>query len=170
MTMHQGLTRAQGDPGFFSFLGGLARTVGGIIPGPAGTLLRGLGGIGRGVQAQQPPRVMQPLGMQTVPVPVPGIVGVGQRLIPGGESGFVCPPSGGCPSGFRPNKSAYFLKGGEFVAPGSRCVRIRRINPANGKAVRRAIRRENAFIGMAVKTGLVRAPRAARVRKAAGKR
>lgn len=170
MTMHPGLTRAQGDPGIFSIfgkigraVGGVARTIGRIIPGAdpfevLGSVLP---------QARQPRVVLPP----TLQVPVPGIVGAAQRLIPGGQTGMVtCPPGGGCPPGFRPNKSAYFLKDGTFVAPGSRCVRSRRINPANGKAVRRAIRRENAFIGMAVKTGLVRAPRAARVRKAAGKR
>jgi len=170
MPMHQGLTRAQGDPGFFSFIGKGLKFLGGAVPGPIGAGLGALGGVLAGTQMQQ-----APIGPATVPgpvrVPVPGFVGGAQRFFPGGQTGFVeCPPGGGCPSGFRPNKSAYFLKDGTFVAPGSRCVRSRRINPANGKAVRRAIRRENAFIGMAVKTGLVRAPRAARVRKAAGKR
>ena len=170
MPMHQGLTRAQGDPGFFSFIGKALKTVGGIVPGIGG-VLQTVGGL----LDPSRPRAVTPVGpiqlQATRPaVPVPGFAGVAQRFLPGGASGFECPPGGGCPSGFRANRSAYFLKDGTFVAPGSRCVRIRRINPANGKAVRRAIRRENAFIGMAVKTGLVRAPRAARVRKAAGKR
>ncbi len=166
MPMHQGLTRAQGDPGFFSFLGkiakGVAGAVGGVIRGgPLGAIP---GAIGAFTTTQQVPPLVRPL-----PIPAPGFSGFAARALPFGDPGVICPPSGGCPSGFRPNKSAYFLKDGTFVAPGSRCVRSRRINPANGKAVRRAIRRENAFIGMAVKTGLVRAPRAARVRKAAGK-
>jgi hypothetical protein len=168
--MHQGLTRAQGDPGFFSFIGKALKTVGGVIPGVGG-VIQTIGGL---LDPTQPRAVQQqlpvPLGVPRAPVRVPGVTGVVQRFLPGGATGFECPPGGGCPSGFRANRSAYFLKDGTFVAPGSRCVRIRRINPANGKAVRRAIRRENAFIGMAVKTGLVRAPRAARVRKAAGKR
>jgi len=170
MPMHQGLTRAQGDPGFFSFIGKGLKFLGGAVPGPVGAALGGLGGLLSPAQMVGQATVPVPLGVPQAPVPVSGFRGFGQRIIPGGASGFECPPGGGCPSGFRPNKSAYFLKDGTFVAPGSRCVRSRRINPANGKAVRRAIRRENAFIGMAVKTGLVRAPRAARVRKAAGKR
>ncbi len=169
MPMHQGLTRAQGDPGFFSFLGkiakGVAGAVGGVIRGgPLGAIPGAVGAF-----AQQAPQLPVPFGVPLPPMRVPGVRGLGQRLIPGGETGFICPPGGGCPSGFRANKSDYFLKNGTFVAAGTRCVRIRRINPANGRAVRRAIRRENAFIGMAVKTGLVRAPRAQRVRKAAGK-
>ncbi len=170
MPMHQGLTRAQGDPGFFSFIGKGLRAIGGLLPGPVGGVVRTIGGFLAPGQQAPMVQVPVPLGVPRPPAPVPGFVGAAQRLIPGGETGFTCPPGGGCPSGFRPNKSAYFLKDGTFVAPGSRCVRLRRINPANGKAVRRAIRRENAFIGMAVKTGLVRAPRASRVRKAAGKR
>ncbi len=170
MPMHQGLTRAQGDPGFFSFIGKGLKFLGGVVPGPVGAGISALGGalVGPAQVAQGAPQV--PIRLPLPAVPVPGITGVVQRFLPGGATGFECPPGGGCPSGFRPNRSAYFLKDGTFVAPGSRCVRIRRINPANGKAVRRAIRRENAFIGMAVKTGLVRAPRAQRVRKAAGKR
>jgi len=167
MPMHQGLTRAQGDPGFFSFIGkvakGVAGAVGGLVTGgPLGVIPGAIRGVTQ--QAQQVPFRFP------APIPLPGPRAVIERLIPGGATGFECPPGAACPSGFRLNKSAYFLKDGTFVAPGSRCVRSRRINPANGKAVRRAIRRENAFIGMAVKTGLVRAPRAARVRKAAGKR
>jgi len=167
MTFHQGLTRTQGDPGIFG-------TLGRIIKGAAGGLLTGgpigaiTGGIAGGVGPQQ--RMPVPIGVPLPPVPIPGITGFVQRRLPGGASGFECPPGGGCPSGFRPNKSAYFLKDGTFVAPGTRCVKVRRMNAANGKAVRRAIRRENSFIKLAVGTGLVRAPRASRVRKAAGKR
>lgn len=40
MPYHQGLTRAQGDPGFFSFLGKGIRAVSGLLPGPAGLLAR----------------------------------------------------------------------------------------------------------------------------------
>lgn len=170
MPMHPGLTRAQGDPGIFSILGkigrGIAGAVGGLVTGgPTGVI----GGAVRGFVGPQ--QLPLPLPLVTRQIPVPGFAGAAQRLIPGGQTGFVeCPPGGGCPSGFRPNKSAYFLKDGTFVSPGSRCVRIRRINPANGKAVKRAIRRENSFIRLAVGTGLVKAPRAARVRRAAGKR
>lgn len=47
----------------------------------------------------------------------------------------------GCPAGHRPNKTSYFLKDGTFVPKGSRCVKIRRRNPNNPRALSRAISR-----------------------------
>jgi len=44
----------------------------------------------------------------------------------------------------KPNKTGYYVKGGAYVAPGTRCVSRRSINPANGKAAVRAIRRVEA--------------------------
>lgn len=48
-----------------------------------------------------------------------------------------------CPSGFHPNKSSYFTLQG-FVPKGSRCVKNRRRNPMNPRALDRAIRRVDA--------------------------
>ena len=81
-----------------------------------------------------------------------------------------CPPGGECPRGMRLNKSSYFLRNGTFVEPRTRCVKIRRINPGNGRAVKRAIRREDSFVKLALGTGLVAIPKAKRIRKAASKR
>jgi len=50
-----------------------------------------------------------------------------------------------CPKGYRPNKTGYYLKGGQFVAPGSKCVKYRYRNVANGRALRRAISRATSF-------------------------
>ncbi len=58
-----------------------------------------------------------------------------------------CPPRAGaiaavaCPAGCHPNKSDYFLKSGSFVPRGTRCVRNRRRNPLNPRALDRAISR-----------------------------
>lgn len=168
MPYMQGLTRAQGDPGFFSFLGKGLSAVGGLLPGPLGAGARAIGGLlapQRGRQLQEVP--MPP----PLRVPVPGVTGAVQRFLPGGATGFVeCPGEMQCPKGMRPNKSAYFLKDGTFVAPGTRCVPIRRTNPTNVRALRRAIRREEQFIRLARKTGLVTVPKAKRVRSAARKR
>ncbi len=55
-----------------------------------------------------------------------------------------CPPRGLqaqkilCPPGCHANKSDYFLKGGTFVAEGTRCVTNRRRNPLNPRALDRA--------------------------------
>ncbi len=139
------------------FLGGAARTIGGIVGGPVGAGLRTLGGIGSrpGVGPAttpfvgpsvplprppvlglplpgRPPIVLQPVQQ----VPVPGPRGTLERFFPGGATGMM-----GCPSGFHPNKSSYFLQSGEFVPAGSRCVRNRRRNPLNPRALDRAIGR-----------------------------
>lgn len=49
-----------------------------------------------------------------------------------------------CPSGFHPNKSSYFLSDGTFVPEGSKCVKNRRRNPMNPRALDRAIGRLNS--------------------------
>lgn len=50
MPYMQGLTRVQGDPGFFSFLGKAIGTVGKIVPGPIGIGLRAGAGLLTGGQ------------------------------------------------------------------------------------------------------------------------
>jgi len=76
-----------------------------------------------------------------VRVPITGeVVCLGQN---GGRRGG-CPTTGVaaqkilCPPGCHPNKSDYFLKGGTFVAEGTRCVTNRRRNPLNPRALDRA--------------------------------
>ncbi len=52
---------------------------------------------------------------------------------------------GECPSGFRPNKTGYWVTSpmgtASFVEPGERCVRRRRRNPTNIRALDRAMSR-----------------------------
>ncbi len=163
MPFSQGLTRPQGDPGFFSFLGKVAKGIAGTAIGLV------TGGIpqqiGRGVQqVLQPSR--PPMGTMRRTFIPPAIQPTPFQLgIPRGA----CPPGMACPKGMRLNKSDYFLTPGTFVAAGTRCVSIRRSNPANVRALRRAIRREEGFIRLAKRTGLVALPKARRVRKAARK-
>lgn len=163
MPFSQGLTRPQGDPGFFSFLGKVAKGIAGTAIGLV------TGGIpqqiGRGVQQVFAPSRRR-LPMRRIPTvfgPTPRQLG-----IPRGAPAL-CPPGMACPKGMRLNKSDYFLQDGTFVAAGTRCVSIRRSNPANVRALRRAIRREEGFIRLAKRTGLVALPKARRVRKAARK-
>lgn len=60
------------------FLGGVARTVVGATP---------LGGVVSSlIPSFNRPRIA---GLQAPIVPVPGLTGVGQRLFPGGESGYM---------------------------------------------------------------------------------
>jgi len=80
-------------------------------------------------------------------VPTPGMLGLAQRAIPFGATGFqvAAPLTGnGCPQGFHPNKSDYFTKAG-FVAEGSKCVKNRRRNLSNGRANTKSLRRMAAW-------------------------
>lgn len=141
-----------GDP----FLGGLIKGIGKF----AGGILKGAGRAVGIIPPATPP--FFPTGQMPFVdprragpvVPVPGIRGAAERAVPGGRTGYMT-----CPRGYHPDK-----------ATGTRCVRNRRMNPANPQALRRALRREEAFIRMARRTGLVTVPKAKRVRRAASKR
>ncbi len=139
-----------GDPGLFSFLGKVARGVTGavsklgipFVSGAAGIASGLLGGgrVGPGItplfQPGGRPPLMQSRFQGGGQVPAPGVAGFMQRAIPGGATGME-----GCGNGTRPNKSGYWLKGGQFVAPGSVCVKRRRMNPLNPRALSKAMRR-----------------------------
>lgn len=138
----------QGDPGI---LGGILGGIGGFLTGgPVGAVAGALGGF-KGVS--KPPATTP--GLSAVPtsgllanfgggsqlpaaIPRPGVSGAVQRILPGGESGYM---SAGVPKGMRLNKSGYWLKSGEYVPPGTRYVKSRRRNPLNPKAASRAISR-----------------------------
>lgn len=148
--------QAMGDPGLFGsigrFLGGAVKTIGSVLPGPIGLAARFAGGL---LAPGQPQRV----------APAPTF----RRLSPSGfgrggaptGGGFVGPPRPApaeglaCPQGMHPNKSAYFLKSGEFIARGSRCVPSRRRNPANSRANDRAIGRIESAKKMAARLGRI---------------
>ena len=130
--------RASGDPGIFgSIFGGIKGAVGGFLSGgPLGAIKGGISGaVGRpGAPAYQ----QGPLRM--IPATAPtggGLFGrlrtAGQALVPGGVE-----PGAGCPPGYHLDKQTE-----------SKCVKNRRMNPGNAKALRRSIRREAAFIGLA---------------------
>jgi len=144
----------RGDPGLFGTLGkivgGAAKLGGSIIPGPAGTLLRGVGtalsGGSRPTAMQvQPPRAQTTFAGIRAGGPYGLSAGVERYQ---GVRGSVSVPVGAmgeCPKGYRPNKSGYFTKSEGWVAPGSKCVRYRYMEVTNGRALRRAIRRTKRF-------------------------
>ena len=78
-----------------------------------------------------------------LPIPMPG----GAQIRPGaflpGGVPFTTP--GECPKGFRLNKSSYFLKSGAHIPARSKCVRYRRMNVANTRALKRSTRRLTSF-------------------------
>lgn len=125
MPFHNGLTRAQGDPGFFSFLGKVAGTVLRAVPGPVGAIA---GAILPPKATKKAPVPIVPFQQQRgAPIlrPTPGIAGTFQRAIPGGATGFEVDPATGqlCPK-----------------------RRRRRIDPLNMKALRRANTRQRSFL------------------------
>ncbi len=82
----------------------------------------------------------------TAVVRAPGLPAAIARALPGGRTGLEVAgaPAGmkiACHSGYHANKSDYWLKDGSFVAKGTRCVRNRRRNPMNPRALSRAISR-----------------------------
>ena len=93
-------------------------------------------------------RIAPGAGVPRLPVPLPG----GARLdigslMPGGKPAFIAGSAAGqvIPRGYRLNKSSYFLKSGQFIPEGTRLVRVRRRNFANGRALRRSIGRVQGF-------------------------
>ena len=145
-----GMGAPMGDP----FLGGLLK---GIVKGVSTVGRAALSVAGINVAPKPPTSTIpfiNPQAAYPAQVKTPGISGAAQRLIPGGATGYQA-----CPKGYHPDKQT-----------GTRCVRNRRMNPANGQALRRALRREEAFIRLARRTGLVTVPKAKRVRRAASKR
>jgi len=127
---------------FSSILGGITGAVGGLLSGgPLGAVTGAVKGFSKGTTP----------GIASVPstIPViktPGVTGVVQRLIPGGATGYQVPVAS--MSGYHVNKSGYWTSQG-YVAPGTKMVRNRRMNPGNAGALRRSIRREKAFVGLA---------------------
>jgi len=93
-------------------------------------------------------RIAPGAGVPRLPVPLPG----GARLdigslLPGGKPAFLPGAQAPelCPKGYQLNKSSYFLKSGQFVARGTKLVRIRTRNFANGRSLRKAIGRVQGF-------------------------
>lgn len=152
----------RGDPflgglvkGLGKVVGGVAKTVGGFVPGPGGAVLRAAGGL------LAPTKLPGPLPLQGTaiaplpPMPVtrtPGLRGAMQRLLPGGATGYEVSPSellagmsDGCPKGYHRNKAGYYTAAG-YVPAGSKCVKNRRMNVVNPRALRRGIRRAKGAV------------------------
>jgi hypothetical protein len=165
MSLQIRTSKAKGDPGVFGFLGKVVKTGLGVatsfIPGPAGAIARGLQSklFGGGQRALPSPQTLQRLRMPLTmngggttydfpdfsAKPRNGVI-----TMPTGEVGFDTTPAVACPPGYRPNKAGYYRRikspgnpeGSVFyIAPKSRCVKIRKRNAANPRAADRAISR-----------------------------
>jgi hypothetical protein len=149
----------RGDPGLGSFLGKVASVAGSILPGPAGAML---GLAGKALSGGGTPNGGRPAA-QTLASPARAFTGIsaggpmgirvgretttGQYLVASGTY----PGLGGggldaCPKGYKPNRSGYHLRSGEWVEPRSRCVRIRRTQVGNSRALRKSVNRTRGFV------------------------
>lgn len=141
-----------GDPGILGAIGG---AIGSIFPGVGtavgaglGTLAEGLIGGGRKpsrpatttVERQYPflGGVFGGRGSTTI-TQRPGVPSFGPQMTTGTVTQEI-----GCPSGYHPNKSGYFTKSEGYIPKGTKCVKNRRRNPANPRALDRAMGRLNS--------------------------
>lgn len=130
-----------GDPGFFSFLGGLAKKAAGFLPGPAGQIA---GGLLRGTERKVLTGTVAAAGrasersmMRRVATRGIGIVRRHPVLTAAGAAGAVGAAAG---------------MGAERLMMGRGGRRHRRMNVTNPKALRRAIRRTHGFAKLAMRT------------------
>ena len=140
-----GYARPMGDPGLLGFLGKAIKTVwkvakpviGTAIGGPIGGLI--LGGT-VGVAAGK--ALVPAGGAPAAPPSMPGI-GMIQPVVAGVVQGAMAGRAMGglCPSGYHPAKDG-----------SGRCVRNRRMNVANPRALRRSMRRVKGFEKLARRT------------------
>jgi hypothetical protein len=157
----------RGDPFLHKkIIGGIKKVAGvavNLLPGPVGAVARGLvkyagaGSAVGGFESVGPSLgYAPPAGMTLAP---PGMNG-GPPLSSQGVLDVIgaCAPGGRLLRGFRWNKSGYFTKGGgtsrwpeavQYHPKGTTCVKTRRMNVANPRALRRALRRAQGFSKLA---------------------
>jgi hypothetical protein len=97
-------------------------------------------------------------------VPESGLGGRVARALPFGDTGV----GSGCAQGHHPNRSGYFTRDG-YVAKGTRCVRNRKRNPLNPRALDRSMSRL-ASAGKALKGLGFKAPKAREIAQKGKKR
>ncbi len=138
-----------GDPGLFGFLGGIAKKglglIGSVLPGPLGAVAKTAGRLIPGGRQRAIPMVQQRPPAPRLP-PRQTRLGIqvgGQQGIQVGKTtkyfvegqGMVMPTVDGCcPSGYHQAKDG-----------SGRCVRNRRMNVTNPRALRRGLRRVSGF-------------------------
>jgi len=136
----------KGDPGFLSTLGSIVGTVGSVV----GSVVPGVSGItsvaSKLLGSTSSTRSTSATGMQlaggSIPaIPTPGVGGAIARALPGGSSGYQCGTGNPCESGYHLNKGG--------PNPKTKCVRNRRTNYTNPKALSRAAKRLDGFVGIA---------------------
>jgi len=123
--------RAQGD--FWSTLGNIGKVViGGLTGGPLGAATAA----GSMLMPRQGSNL--PVPMTPPKINLPGGIGVNPGAILPGGAPFITSNQGAVPQGY------HWAKDGS-----GKVVRNRSLNPGNARALRRAIRRQGAFVALA---------------------
>lgn len=149
----------QGDPGIF---GALKRIGGAVLrASPIGTAIRTAQAVGTALARR--PQMLPQLPPPQFSVGVEQYRGAQLSFDPGRNPQSAGPvlgtigPAAKCTTkGYHANKSSYYRRspGGSviYVEKGSACVKNRSMNPTNGKALRRGLRRAYAFKKIAMRT------------------
>jgi hypothetical protein len=150
----------QGDPGFFSFIGKALGAVSTVLPGPLGVIGKTVGGAlaGKPISTAKQTAMLPALPGTAPFAPTGSGVSVGPGGIQIGTWGkppALAPAPGGaitgpvvgtpstvpCTSGYHHNKTTYYTKKYGVIYKGTVCVRNRRRNPLNPRALSRAMSR-----------------------------
>lgn len=142
----------RGDPGFFSFLGGLAKSAAGFIPGVGPVAQAGIGALttklGSGGMASAATSLVRRGVAAVKGHPVLSAAGAAGVLTAGGamagrETALMGAPGMG--------RKGYHMSKARKGHP-SHLVRNRRMNVCNPRALRRSIRRAHGFAKLAMRT------------------
>lgn len=130
--------------------GAIAGAAGGFLTGGfGGAVIGGLKGL-QGTPKPQGSNLPAPVGTPPT-ISLPGGIGVNPgAAMPGGAPLFTS-SHGAVPAGWHWNKSSGYGPNGRYEA-GTFLVRNRSMNPANPRALRRSIRREQSFVALARRT------------------
>lgn len=163
----QGSRGTYGQGGLLSFLGNAAKKVAGVaVSTLTGGPLAGVRSAAAAIAPRTTAAVMPAIGVAVPRFAGPSSGGGGglpagrvtnplAAILPGGSTGR----SGGCASGYHPNRTGYYTKSGGWVDPGTKCVRNRRRNALNPRALDRSMGRL-ASAGNALRSLGFRAPTA----------
>jgi len=132
----------RGDPGFFSFLGGLAKKAVGFIPGVGPAVSAGLGAI-----TTRAPKIAQ--ATSQIVKRGTAVIAAHPVLSAAGAAG-AAGTLGAVAMHARSSRAAAGMSAGRALMVGHR--RHRRMNVCNPKALRRAVRRTHSFAKLAMKT------------------
>jgi len=144
-----------GDPGFLSKLWKVAKVAARFVPGPIGMIARVAGGIGIGAAAASmlkptPGILPPPPGQFPIMSPTPGGWGPGTRALASGPAAAQAMTQMGLPDATGCCPTGFHLRKDKKLPP--KCVRNRRMNVGNARALRRGMRRVSGFEKLARRT------------------